>query len=203
MLLNKWFVQYIVLQVSTESPGLEKTKMIDEESPINTTVMSLNMLKDFLKLNTYYLNIIMYKNIFVDVMLMISIKEGRKILKGIKHLLNFENASNLCTVEGIAEIRSYLLLLKMVIDVLFTTIEKNTHIFVDKNDRLKKFLKLLDSIMDTLNTDIDTRYVKILCSKVCMDLDLIKNPKIVEGNDFNVYYLKEPLRNLYDLFSLQ
>lgn len=203
MLLNKWFVQYIVLQVSTESPGLEKTTKSHVESSKNINAMSLNMLMDFLKLNNYYLNIIMYKNIFVDVMLMISIKEGRKILKGTKHLLNFENASNLCTVEGIAEIRSYLLLLKMVIDVLFTTIEKNTHIFVDKNYQLKKFLSLLDSIMDTLNTDIGTPNVNTLCSKVCMELDHIQNPKIVEGNEFSEYYFKEPLRHLYDLFSLQ
>lgn len=188
-----------------ESPDLEKTNKSNVGSSKETNAMSLNMLRDFLKLNNYYLNVIQYKNIFVNVMMLISIKEGRKILKGIKHLLNLENTSNKCAINGVVEIRSYLLLLKMVIDVLFTTIEKNTHIFVKNNDRLKKFLALLDSIMDTLNTSIEIpeKDIEFMCLTVCMKLDHIQNPKILENHEFIVYYFKEPMRHLYDLFSLQ
>lgn len=188
-----------------ESSTLEKTEKSHGESSKDINAMSLNMLRDFLKLNNYYLNTIQYKNIIVDVTVLISIKEGRKILKGIKHLLKHENTSNKCTIEGIVETRSYLLLLKMVIDVLFTTIEKNTHIFVKKNNQLKTFLALLDSIMDTLNTNIQIpeEDIQFMCHTVCSKLDHIQNAVKVENHEFIIYYFKKPLRHLYDLFSLQ
>lgn len=180
------------------------TESNNESSSEYIIEMNLNTLREFFKLNNYYLNIIQYKNIFVNVIVYISIKEGRKILKGIKHLLDIEKTVNKCTIDGIVEIRSYLLLLKMVIDVLFTTIEKNTHIFVCENYRIKKFIALVDSVIDTLNTKIDIeKDIEFMCLTVNVTLDHIQNPKNLGDREFYVYYFKEPMRHLYELFSLQ
>lgn len=167
--------------------------------------MNLNMLIIFLKSNNCYLNAVQYFNIEADVIIFISIKEGRKILKGVKYLLGTTSRTLTCIVYNINKMRSILILLKMIFNQLFIKLEKKQHLVVDKNGQTIKFLKLVDTVIDILSAPFDLyqNQVKNIGHKINKCLAHIEEPTTEEINDDEDYlfqkYFNIPLNNLQSL----
>lgn len=170
--------------------------------PISTNLKSLI---GFLNLNNYYLNVVQYYNIEADVILFASIKEGRKMLKGVKYFMANESVFPHCNVENIKKIRSKLILLKMVFNQLFIELEKKQHLVVDKNHQTIKFLQLVDTVIDRLSAPLHPylNSSRLMYRQIKTDLITLEDPttdKILDiENDLIKNYFDLPLIHLYSL----
>lgn len=159
-----------------------------------------------MKINNYHRNLVQYHNIEANVITFVSIKEGMKILKGIKYELGSNYTPVRCNADNIIKMKSKLLWLKMIFDQLFIVLEEKQPLVNNKNRQTFNFLKLVDLVLDTLSSSIGTieNPVKNVCLKVSLQLDHINDPILkeenVDQNSFNEYYFIEPFNHLYSLF---
>lgn len=165
----------------------------------------MNYLIYFLKSNNYYLNLVQYHNIEANVITFVSIKEGTKILKGIKYELSTNDSPPRCNIENVIKMRSKLLWLKMIFDQLFIILEEKQPSVNNENHQTSNFLKLVDLVLDTLSISSGTKEdaVKDVCLTVSFLLDHLNHPtdkmKNIDQNDFNIYYFIQPVFHLYSL----
>lgn len=192
----------------SENEGTSKRSAINKifkKSITKHRTINLNKLIIFLKSNNYYFNVVQYFNIEADVIIFISMKEGRKILKGVKYLLGTTNRALSCNVHNVNKMRSILILLKMIFNQLFINLEKKQQLVVDKNGQVIKFLNLVDTVIDTLSAPIDMykNPVKNIHYKIKKYLARIKGPTAeeIDGNEDYLFdnYFNKPLNHLHSL----
>lgn len=190
------------IQSQTHEEDKRPTQSDENTSIYEMKSINLMTLKNILLSNIYYLNVVQYYSIEANVIIFASIKEGRKILKAIKYELDTPR----CSFENVKEMRLKLLWLKMTFDQLFIALEEKQLLFIDKNHQTSDFLKLVDSVLDTLSSLIVTNKsaVKEICLTVSVKLAHITDPILEESLDRKGrsidYYLIKPFLHLHSLY---
>lgn len=156
----------------------------------------------------YYLDFVLYSNIKAEVILLVTIKEGTKILKGLKYTFK-DNKCNILFDKNRNEflkMRIILFNFKLLLDELIIKISKKWCIDVATNHHKKIFENRVTKVLELLeNPDIKIEEIDKTetCSKLKKELEPIENAYV--GDKFNLiflekYYFYTPLVNIRNLY---
>ncbi|VVC31351.1 Hypothetical protein CINCED_3A019280 [Cinara cedri] len=185
-------------------------KWPDPETNKSQNINNLVGLQEKLKTDPYYLNIVKYDNILADVMMYVAIKEGTKILKGIKHIIKnqcelyFQTDAKHFVLD---ETRLSLLLFKFEFDDFINAILEKKRIDLRENEHVKKFNNSVKNLLQWLDRPKSARASndKIIqnCKFINGALDEIKYPLADSKVDdkFKTFYMEDPLFNIRTLIG--
>lgn len=152
------------------------------------------------------MDIVLYSNIKSEVILLAAIKEGTKILKGMKYSF-MNNKCNLHSVQETNELlrmRSILFSYKTLFDELIIKISEKWSVDVTENNHKKIFenrVKVIFKLLDTSDNDKDH---KSRCFLIKKELEPITDAYIIDSK-YNTFFLEEyylfaPIKNIHRLY---
>ncbi|VVC31350.1 Hypothetical protein CINCED_3A020839 [Cinara cedri] len=173
---------------------------------------SLATLKSRLKTDRYYLNIVAYDNIAADVMLYVALKEGKKLIKGMKHFIgdNCENNFHIDYRDNyIVELefaRSSLSVFQYHLDDFINTLLQRRRIDLRENNDLVKFKELSTNLLlwtdRPKGPDANITNIRETCRLIETEMKNIEAPIKVtqfDVNDFKTFYIFNPTFNVRKL----
>lgn len=171
------------------------------------TNFTLQTLRQYLQSNNYYLNLVQYHNILLEAMVLITIKEGRKIFTGIKS----EMSNNKCLTyfrqdtRQVYRMRRTLLLFKIIFEKLLFNLKKELHIDISENDHKKEHVRKMYTLLELLNIsknqtkdEIDSK-----CFLIKKELSTVSKPNIDNNPTdlkFSNYYYHGPVYTIFRIY---
>lgn len=152
-----------------------------------------------------------YYTILTDVTVLVSIKEGKKILKGIKHVLG-TNATVNCNLQEIERVRLKLYMFRVVFENLFSLLKRKSHTeSVLYSIEKKTFVRLVNKTLSLMEVSVETKWdiIKENCNEIIKELSRLNdayvgNNQLRMKSEFNLYYFDLPLmymNTLYDFYK--
>ncbi|VVC30644.1 Hypothetical protein CINCED_3A004002 [Cinara cedri] len=198
------------LENVAKTPENREAKVIrpDVDNRRNKMMYSLAELQSLSKKDSYFLNIMKYDNIAADVMLYVAMKEGYKLLKGVKYLINkgcvngFENGDSIFEIENA---KASVLLFKYYFN-RFTNAMLQKRRISFKTLIVIRFVRLLTNISQCMDcSDVQSgidEITKNYCKSITSEINEIQEPiAAVTANlqKLKNVYLHNPILNIRKL----
>lgn len=168
------------------------------EEVINPTieVFTLATLNSHLKLNYYYLNVVQYYNIVSEVLMFVSIKQGNKLLGGIKNKLD-NNCTNdqIISSNEIHRMKLTLFLFKLSFDNLLSTILEKLQIEVTESYKIA-FDTQVTEVLNFLESSKNHENICSNSNDVFKDIVATKLDEIPSDTSLEKYYFIDPIDNI-------
>lgn len=153
-----------------------------------------------------------YYTILTDVTILVSIKEGIKILKGIKHVLGTYGLVN-CNLQEIERVRLKLYRFRVVFENLLNLLKRKSHTeSVLYSDEKKLFVRLMNKTLALMEVSVKTKWdiIHENCNEINRELCHLDDAYVGTNrlglplkSEFNSYYFDLPImsmNNLYDFY---
>jgi len=129
-------------------------------------------------------------------MVLVTIKEGRKIFKGIKSEMSNDNCLKYFRQDNrqIHRMRKTLLLFKTIFEKVFVNMKIKLHIDTNKNYHKKVYIRQTNALLEFLNISKNQteQETKEKCFKIKKELGALLEPHIGDNHTdlkfFNYYY---------------
>lgn len=140
--------------------------------------------------------------------MLVSIKEGKKILKGIKHVLGTNGSVN-CNLQEIERVRMKLYIFRIVFENLLNLLKRKSHTeSVLYSTEKKTFVRLMNKTLALMEVSVETKWdiIKENCNEINKELyhlndAYVGTSRLQMKSEFNSYYFDLPIMCMNTLYN--